>query len=180
MRSEFTILSPIHLGIGQTGRDRKQALEQLASESNCYWNDRPSIGRYLKKIAEAKMTAQKITINKQTFTAFFKNDHYRVFSAPREWFSGRFDCQTGRFSGTKKEDAALVAKLREALGLSRQYKAVTDSKEEQGFDDEGQAIEWLADNGGGNLYDLKLQYRCSGVGADGGGVYFRPDGSAGY
>ena len=177
--TDHTILHPFHLGTGQPGKARKRALEQLATEADCRWGDRPSVGRYLKKIAEEKMALKAIVVDEQEFTIHFQKDCYRVFSTPREWFSGQFDFETGRFSGMKNAGRALVSKLRAELGLARQYKAVADSGKENTFDDEWAAAEWLAGQGG-NVYDMKLDYRCSGVGVDGGAAHFRPDGSAGY
>jgi len=51
----YTVLQPIHLGSGQLGETRKKALEQLAAEAGCFWDGQPSIGRFLKKLANERI-----------------------------------------------------------------------------------------------------------------------------
>mgnify|MGYP001278166496 CR=1 FL=1 len=49
------ILPPIHLGTGVEGEFRRQALEALAVEAGCEWGGKPSIGRYIVALADAKL-----------------------------------------------------------------------------------------------------------------------------
>lgn len=46
------VLQPIHLGKGEEGITRRVQLEQLAGRAGCYWNHRPSIGRWLISLAD--------------------------------------------------------------------------------------------------------------------------------
>jgi hypothetical protein len=46
------VLQPIHLGKGEQGIMRRVQLEQLAGNAGCYWNHRPSIGRWLILLAD--------------------------------------------------------------------------------------------------------------------------------
>lgn len=49
---DYVVLQPIHLGSSEKGQRRKQALEALAAEAECFWNNEPSIGRWLIALAD--------------------------------------------------------------------------------------------------------------------------------
>lgn len=51
------VLQPIHLGKGEEGQRRKAALEKMASDDGCFWNGKPSIGRWLVALADRELTA---------------------------------------------------------------------------------------------------------------------------
>ena len=53
--SDYTVLQPVHLGKGVIGSARKEALERLAANNDCFWGGQPSIGRYLIKLADEEI-----------------------------------------------------------------------------------------------------------------------------
>lgn len=59
---DYTILSPIHLGSGRLGQQRRAVLETLAAENECFWNGKPSIGRWLTGIADERIFSMKKTM----------------------------------------------------------------------------------------------------------------------
>lgn len=53
MQKYFTI--NVHLGKGKEGIRRQMALKTLAAEAGHYWNDEPSIGRWLSAVADERI-----------------------------------------------------------------------------------------------------------------------------
>lgn len=53
--SSYVVLQPIHLGKGQEGQRRKEALESLAVEAGHFWGGQPSIGRWLVALADERL-----------------------------------------------------------------------------------------------------------------------------
>jgi hypothetical protein len=47
----------VHLGKGQEGHRRLRALRRLAAEAGYYWNNEPSIGRWLSAVADEQIGA---------------------------------------------------------------------------------------------------------------------------
>lgn len=79
----------------------------------------------------------------------------------------------------------MILKIKRALGVSRDFRAVRLDGTEKIFQSFGAASRWLMglEDGqtlddfeypapGGSIYDEKLSWRCGAVGVDGGGVAF--------
>jgi hypothetical protein len=45
----------VHLGQGKEGARRLHALRLLAAQAGCYWNNEPSIGRWLSAVADERI-----------------------------------------------------------------------------------------------------------------------------
>ena len=53
--TEHIVLQPVHLGSGEEGQQRKRALESIAAREGFFWNDKPSIGRWLVAVADIEI-----------------------------------------------------------------------------------------------------------------------------
>lgn len=61
-----TVTITIHVGTGELGKLRKQALEMLAAKAGHVYNGKPSIGRWLVTQADAWIDKTKNDIAKGT------------------------------------------------------------------------------------------------------------------
>lgn len=53
--NKSVVLQPVHLGTGEQGIMRRIALDNLAAAAGCWWNESPSVGRWLVKLADDKI-----------------------------------------------------------------------------------------------------------------------------
>lgn len=63
--SEYAVLQPIHLGSGEQGEVRRQALERIALREGFVWDGKPSIGRWLINLADreiGKMSTSSVKV----------------------------------------------------------------------------------------------------------------------
>ena len=54
----FVVLQPIHLGTGELGKKRYEALKRIAERMGFKWNKKPSIGRWLVYLADKEIESQ--------------------------------------------------------------------------------------------------------------------------
>lgn len=52
---EGAVIISVHLGSGAKGALRKDALERLAQRGECYWDGKPSIGRWIVAQADEEL-----------------------------------------------------------------------------------------------------------------------------
>lgn len=50
--ADHIVLQPVHLGKGEEGQRRRDALEAMAAEAGHFWGGKPSIGRWLVAMAD--------------------------------------------------------------------------------------------------------------------------------
>ncbi len=55
---DTVVLQPIHLGTGEVGKRRREALERLAERMGFTWNEKPSIGRWLVYMADKELESE--------------------------------------------------------------------------------------------------------------------------
>jgi hypothetical protein len=77
----YEILQPVHLGKDELGQKRREALERLAAQADCFWNNQPSIGRWLIQIADYEI--QRKEENKMSLREILEEifDNGRVTSS---------------------------------------------------------------------------------------------------
>lgn len=53
--AENVVLQPVHLGKGEEGQRRREALETMAAAAGHFWGGKPSIGRWLVAMADKEL-----------------------------------------------------------------------------------------------------------------------------
>lgn len=100
--SESIIIS-VHLGTGEEGTARKRALETLAADAGHYWNEEPSIGRWM--IAQADKYREELMNEYTIVEAIYENGRHgqgrevvlEAYAPGEKWFVQE---QAGGSAGT--------------------------------------------------------------------------------